>query len=301
VYAKIFSQIYDGTLCTNGPWQALVTFQQLLVLADQDGNVDMTAGAIARRTTIPLEIITLGIAELMKPDPESRTPTEEGKRIVPLMAERAWGWRIVNYKHYRALKREEDRRDYHREYWRNNRSSTQRDSTQTQHTQPSQPIAEAEAEAKTKAIPGEPPRPPKHPSTGVSSGPLRKKREGTPAPSAEVWVSYAKAYADRYGASPVRNASVNAQLAQFVGRIGADEAPQVAAFYLTHQNSLYVAAMHPTNLLLRDAEKLRTEWATNRQVTRAQATLTDRTQTNLNAFAPLIAEARMRERENAKS
>lgn len=151
MYAKIFSQIYDGTLCTNGPWQALVTFQQLLVLADQDGNVDMTAGAIARRTTIPLEIITLGIAELMKPDPESRTPTEEGKRIVPLMAERAWGWRIVNYKHYRALKREEDRRDYHREYWRNNRSTSQRDSTPTQHAQPSQPIAEAEAKAEAKA------------------------------------------------------------------------------------------------------------------------------------------------------
>ena len=30
MYVKIFSQIYDGTLCTKGPWQALVTFQQLL-------------------------------------------------------------------------------------------------------------------------------------------------------------------------------------------------------------------------------------------------------------------------------
>lgn len=151
MYAKIFSQIYDGTLCTNGPWQALVTFQQLLVLADQDGNVDMTAGAIARRTTIPLDIITLGIEELLKPDPESRTPAEEGRRLVPLVPDRPWGWRIVNYKHYRALKREEDRRDYHREYWRNNRSTKKVDqpanSTQTQHAQPNQPIAEAEAKA----------------------------------------------------------------------------------------------------------------------------------------------------------
>src|SRR6187399_200096 len=146
MYAKVFSQIYDGTLCTKGPWQALVTFQQLLVLADMEGHVDMTASAIARRTTIPLEIIELGIVELLKDDPESRTPTEQGRRIVPLSDGRSWGWRIVNYKHYRDLKREEDRRAYHREYWhkRKNNSSA---STGTQHTQPNQPIAEAEAEA----------------------------------------------------------------------------------------------------------------------------------------------------------
>jgi hypothetical protein len=113
MYTKIFAQIYDGTLCTRGPWEALVTFQQMLILADQQGVVDLTPSAIARRTTIPLEIIEMGISALLLPDPESRTPTEEGKRIVPLSASRSWGWRIVNYKRYRELKREVDRRDYH--------------------------------------------------------------------------------------------------------------------------------------------------------------------------------------------
>jgi hypothetical protein len=117
MYAKVFSQIYDGTLCTNGPWEALVTFQQMLVLADQEGNVDMTAAAISRRTTIPIEIIEKGLAVLLEPDPESRTPTEEGKRIIPLVAGRSWGWKVVNYLHYRAVKNEEDRREYHRKYW----------------------------------------------------------------------------------------------------------------------------------------------------------------------------------------
>lgn len=146
MYAKVFTQIYDGTLCTKGPWQALVTFQQLLVLADMDGNVDMTAGAIARRTTIPLEIIEAGIEALLLEDPESRTPTENGRRILPLAEGRPWGWKIVNYKHYRALKREEDRREYHREYWHKRKQSQQELNT-TQQPQPNQPIAEAEAEA----------------------------------------------------------------------------------------------------------------------------------------------------------
>ena len=108
MYAKIFSQIYDGTLCTNGPWEALVTFQQLLILADQEGGVDMTIPAIARRTTIPREILERGIEALMLPDPESRTPTEEGRRIIPLSNGRSWGWRVVNYEKYRQIKREQE-------------------------------------------------------------------------------------------------------------------------------------------------------------------------------------------------
>lgn len=164
MYAKVFAQIYDGTLCTKGPWQVLVTFQQLLVLADQDGVVDMTAGAIARRTTIPLEIITLGIEELLKDDHESRTPTENGRRILPLCEGRAWGWRIVNYKHYRALKREEERREYHREYWHkrqdklNKKLNNSTISTELTETSGTQPIAEAEANANAEesALSGKP-------------------------------------------------------------------------------------------------------------------------------------------------
>ena len=153
MYAKIFSQIYDGTLCTSGPWEALVTFQQLLILADQDGSVDMTASAISRRTTIPLDIINRGIDALMQEDPESRTPTEGGRRIALLSDGRVWGWRIVNYKHYRQLKREEDRREYHRDYWSKRKAestvSTPLNTTQQpQQTQPNQPIAYTEAEAK---------------------------------------------------------------------------------------------------------------------------------------------------------
>ena len=86
----------------------------------------------------------------------------------------------------------------------------------------------------------------------------------TVAPTAEVWKAYAEAYENRYGATPVRNAKGNGQLAQFVARIGADEGPAVARFYVGHQGQFYVRAMHSTDLLLRDAEKLRTEWATGR-------------------------------------
>jgi type IV secretory pathway VirD2 relaxase len=90
-------------------------------------------------------------------------------------------------------------------------------------------------------------------------------------------------------------------LSLVIGKLGAEEAPAVARFFVGHQNSMYVNAMHPVTLLLRDAEKLRTEWATKRTVTRTQAAQADKTQTNLNAFAPLLAEARAKEIDDQRS
>ena len=422
MYAKVFSQIYDGTLCTRGPWQALVTFQQMLVLADLEGNVDMTAGAISRRTTIPLDIIEMGISSLVLPDPESRTPTEEGRRIVRLAEGRSWGWRIVNYAQYRDLKKEEDRREYHREYWRKHRSTA---STETQHTQPIQIQDKDTAKEASKnaeplksngGISSPPDPPPIAKSVEISTDSLRRREEvlsevcrilgetevsdqakdaqmtiahalkgaqfsvqteigvsdrgdgcsgrvdimaakdgvdiaieldrmnprkksidkllstggvrvvglrggaskrpppgidavvgmrltgvpKRPAPGSETWEHYSKAYSSKYGVAPVRNQKTNSQVAQLVKRLGASEAPFVAEHYLTHRHSLYVSAKHCLDLLVRDAEKLRTEWATGTQGTHTQALMADKTQTNFNSFAPLIEAARRKEANEAE-
>lgn len=155
MYGKVFVQMYDGTLATEGPWQALVTFQQLIILADKEGVVDMTIEAIARRTTVPLNIISQGIEALEKPDPQSRTPDEEGKRIVRLSEVRPWGWRITNYGHYRAIRTADDRREYHRQYAQKRRfnekvNTTQQKSTKSTRVNSTQPIVEANTEAKVK-------------------------------------------------------------------------------------------------------------------------------------------------------
>jgi hypothetical protein len=112
---------------------------------------------------------------------------------------------------------------------------------------------------------------------------------------AGTWNAYSTAYFDRYGSQPVRNAKVNALIAQLVARLGADEAPRVASFYVMHNGRNYVQATHTVDLLVRDAEGLRTQWAQGRQTTHAEAALADRTQANASAFGPLIAEAQARE------
>lgn len=113
MYGKVFESIYDGTLA--GHWQAIVTMQQLVVLSTQDGVVDMTPDAIARRTSIPLEIITAGLEHLAKPDPYTRTPGEDGRRIVLIDDHRPWGWRLVNHAKYRALRNMEQKHEADRQ------------------------------------------------------------------------------------------------------------------------------------------------------------------------------------------
>lgn len=118
------------------------------------------------------------------------------------------------------------------------------------------------------------------------SVPARAKKQ--PAPTAETWEFYTKAYLTRYLVEPVRNQTTNSQMAAFVKRIGVAESPMVAAFYLTHKASFYVSSGHSVGLLLRDAEKLRTEWATNRAMTATQARHVD--QTASNPFARMLDE-----------
>lgn len=126
MYAKVFNSIYDGSLATVGPWQALVCFQQLLVLADRHGIVDKTPEAISRQTTIPLDIITTGLAALEAPDPDSRRPDHEGRRIIRLDPSRSWGWQIVNHAHYAQIRSGEERAAYQRQYMRDWRAGKRR-------------------------------------------------------------------------------------------------------------------------------------------------------------------------------
>ena len=89
-------------------------FIDMCALSDRHGVVDMTPEAIAARTRIPLKLVKQHIRTLSQPDKRSRSPKEDGKRIVPLDNHRDWGWTIVNYTEYHSLGSEDDRRERQR-------------------------------------------------------------------------------------------------------------------------------------------------------------------------------------------
>jgi len=94
----------------------------LLVLADPEGQVDMTFEAIARRTNVPGRIIRQSIGKLCKPDVNSRSTEHEGRRLIPLDDHRDWGWQIVNFKGYRSMNDQVARREYMRLYMQKRRA-----------------------------------------------------------------------------------------------------------------------------------------------------------------------------------
>ena len=113
--------------------------------------------------------------------------------------------------------------------------------------------------------------------------PRPKQKTEIQQANANTWDAYTIAYLDRYGVEPVRNAKVNAQIAQLVQRLGADEAPQVAMFYVTVNDSFFIRASHELGLLVQRAEGIRTQWLTGRQVNAVTARQMENTQANINA------------------
>lgn len=113
MYAKIFLKIFDSSIAED--WQCRVVFQDILILANRDGVVDMTHEAIARRTNVPLEIVKSSILKLESPDPKSNTPEDDGRRLERIAEHKDWGWRIINYGRYRDIKNSEEFRAATRE------------------------------------------------------------------------------------------------------------------------------------------------------------------------------------------
>jgi len=117
--------------------------------------------------------------------------------------------------------------------------------------------------------------------------------------NANTWDAYTIAYLERYGVEPVRNAKVNSQIAQLVQRLGADEAPQVAMFYVTINDSFFIRASHELGLLIQRAEGIRTQWLTGRQVNAVTARQMENTQANINAAQEAKSMVREEGRQNA--
>lgn len=270
MYAKIFDSMYEGTLY--GHWEAIVTLQQMLVLCDPAGVIDMTPQAIAGKTSIPIEIILKGIEVLTSPDPHSRTPGEDGRRIATIDEHRPWGWYIVNHAKYQRLKSAKEKREADRV-----RMAEKRNTNKSSHVATSRAaspevakVAHSDSDVDTDL------------NTDATAVKAKSKVKPIPvapktgAPEAqgktvESWNAYSAAYRQRYSVDPVRNARVNGQLGKLVAQLGAEEAPMVAAFYLTHNGGLYVSSGHCVDLLLRDCAKLRTEMMTGRKITRVEA------------------------------
>jgi hypothetical protein len=142
-FTKLFASIISSSI-----WRASkdtkVVWITMLAMADKDGEVWASVGGLADMARLSREECAKSLTELLSPDEDSRTKEHDGRRIEVIDG----GWRILNYKKYRELGRNEDRREYFAEHKRQSRA----DVHNVHKSAPMSPIAEAEAypEAETE-------------------------------------------------------------------------------------------------------------------------------------------------------
>ncbi len=150
MFGKFFASTFTGSMFGAGPdvfalWGYVVASAVAGVVEINPAHVGAILGCDVERVKAALDV-------LCSPDGNSRSPVEDGRRLV---FEGGFSYRVVNHAQYRAIRNEDDRRAYNREAKQRERANkvkrpvidNRRKSTLSAHTEAE---AEAETESETK-------------------------------------------------------------------------------------------------------------------------------------------------------
>ena len=144
-YTKLFSSIVTSTIWVESD-RTRIVWITMLAMADRNGEIQASIPGLARLAGVPIPDCEEALAKFIAPDPYSRTPDDEGRRIEKIEG----GWALLNHAKYREMASRDDskaanaeRQQRHREKARRNAAVTLGNAKVT----PTLHIAEAEAEA----------------------------------------------------------------------------------------------------------------------------------------------------------
>lgn len=141
-YTKLFSSIVTSTIwCEDYPTR--LVWVAMLAMADARGKVDGSIPGFARIANVTCAEMEKAIATFLSPDPHSRTPDHDGRRIEIVPG----GWLILNYAAYRESRDPDIRREQNRQAQARHRERESAMSAKVSHES-----AQAEAEAEAEAV-----------------------------------------------------------------------------------------------------------------------------------------------------
>lgn len=149
-FTKLSSGILASTVWQE-PNSTRIVWITMLALADKTGHVAASIPGLAHLARVTLQEAEAALATFSAPDPYSRTPENEGRRIEPVPG----GWVLLNHGAYRARRDADETKERKREWDRQNRPSgharakdvpTQSDAVRQ--NRPSPPQADTDTEAK---------------------------------------------------------------------------------------------------------------------------------------------------------
>lgn len=110
MYGRVFEHMYEGSMLGAGI-NVFAVWNYILAKARR-GSVEVNPVLIAFKLGGTADDVVSALEFLQKPDPESRSKEEEGRRIV---RDGQYQYRIVNWQHYEDIRNEAERRVYVRE------------------------------------------------------------------------------------------------------------------------------------------------------------------------------------------
>jgi len=179
-YTKLFNSIITSTIWSEDD-KTRIVWITMLALADQNGEVQGSVPGLARLAGVSVNDVESALDKFLSPDPYSRTPDFEGRRICKIDG----GWELLNHAKYRRMASLADQKDSnakrqkrHRE---RNATVTHRNASVTVETDK----AEAEAEANTDNTKSISPK-----GDGIDIGKTRKELNSNLSEKAETIYSH---------------------------------------------------------------------------------------------------------------
>lgn len=158
-YTKLFGSIVASTIWRE-PNEVRIVWITMLALANKSGIVEASVPGLADLSRVTVQQCRDAIDRLQSPDPDSRTPDHEGRRIQKVDG----GWAVLNHAKYRAKMGVDERREYLRVKQAEHRASKkgsqqevnngQHKSTESTHTE-SDTQSKAPTSRQSKAEPSE--------------------------------------------------------------------------------------------------------------------------------------------------
>jgi hypothetical protein len=109
-YTKVFPSMFTGSLYGAGV-HVFATWTWVLANKDENGLVEVNTRLVAAELGAEIEQVERAIEYLTRPDPDSRSPESEGRRMVRVSQ---FGYQVVNHAKY--ADRGKDRSLYWRDY-----------------------------------------------------------------------------------------------------------------------------------------------------------------------------------------
>ena len=109
MYGKFFASAFGGSMVGAGP-DVYAVWGYVIANAN-GGQVELNPAVLGAVIGAPPERMAAAIDWLCQPDPNSRNPAHDGRRLVK---EGPFAYLVVSHKIYRELKTEDERREYNR-------------------------------------------------------------------------------------------------------------------------------------------------------------------------------------------